>query len=362
MARRGDSDTSRNVTDTKLRFERTRADEELLERSTALAETADDVIRRARHRARLVLDLARQREDRELDAANADREVKDQIARARDIADNAVETEYAEADAALLDENSQRRRAIMQLFALEREETDQTLASERFAADHRLAYRDELLGVVSHDLRSHLSALLMRTAVIAETRAHDAELLVHVDTMQRAIAHMDKLVSDLLDMATLELGRLRIERTAMDLVSIVADEVRVHFPAAKAHSIHLALDAPRTPIMVQIDPTRMSRVLMNVLTNALKFTPEGGRIEVSVEHDGNDACISVKDTGPGIPADKLEAIFERFSRAGTLAHGHGLGLYIARAIINAHGGRIWVESKQGEGSTFRIRLPAIAQK
>lgn len=357
MPQRVDPSNSRTVTDTALRIERDRADEEVFERSTALDETADHVIERARERARLVLALAREREDSALDATHAGAAERATVEDARAAADEVTAREHAEADAALFDERWRRRRAIIQLLALEREDTDRVLSSERRIADHALDVRDDMLGVVSHDLRNHLNNLLVRTSVVLATN-DQPEVAEHMQALQHSIAQMDTLLSDLLDVASMEIGHVRVDRTRTDLGAVVADEVGVHRPAAKARSIDLTLDIRHAPIPVDGDPPRIHRVLMNVLANAIEFTPAGGRIDVAVERRADEACVSVKDTGPGIAPDQLEAVFERFRRADSRERGYGLGLYIARSIVVAHGGRIWAESKLGEGSTFHICLPA----
>ena len=347
----------RHVTDSKLAAERACADDELLERSTALGETADDVIERARDRARLVLQLARKREDQVLDAANADAADKAQILDARDLADAVIRTEYAKADAALFDERSEQRRAIIQLLAHERAETDRMLRVERRAADRLLAGRDDMLALVAHDLRGQLSTMLVRTAVVL-MKPQQQIIVDNMEALQRSIARMDLLLTDLLDVASMELGRMRIELVPTDLADVVVAELAVHRPAAEARKVELTLDVRHAPIMLEIDPAKVSRALMNVLTNAVKFTPAGGRVEVVVERRATEACISVKDSGPGIAPDQLEAVFEKFSRSDAQSRGYGLGLFIARALVNAHGGRIWAESELGEGSTFHIGLPA----
>ena len=360
VTKRDEPKDSRSVTDTKLRHERERADEEVLERSAALGESADEVIKRARDRARLVLDLARLREDRALDATHADASERARIADDRKQSDEITAAERAEADAAISDERSQQRRAIIQLLALERDETDQKLAAERWSADRMLTLRDDMLAVVSHDLRTHLSSMLVRTSLVLMQEFQPKLLAGHMQALQHSIAKMDNLLTDLLDVASMETGRVRVECSPTNLAVVVAEEVGVHRPAAEARSIDLILEDNKVPVMVEIDPARMSRVLMNLLTNAIKFTSAGGRIEVAIRLQANEACVSVKDSGPGIAADQLETVFDKFSRIDPLAHGYGLGLYIARAIVKAHSGRIWAESKAGEGSTFHIRLPVHA--
>lgn len=358
MTGRDDPTKSRGATDSKLRLERDRADEEVLERSTSLGETADEVIERARARARLVLDLAREREDAALDVADAGAAERSAVDDARATADAVTAAEYAAADAALFDERSRRRRAVIQLLALEREETDRVLASERQLADHMVEVRDDMLGVVSHDLRSHLNGMLARTSLVLLGTLRPRDVAHEMQALQYSIAQMDKLLSDLLDVASMESGRMRVDRAPVDLCELVARELEVHRPAADAHSIRLELELPRSPVVVDVDQPRMARVLMNLLANAIKFTPQGGRIEVAVERLGSEARIRVKDSGPGIAADQLEAVFERFRRLDSRSRGYGLGLYISRSIVDAHHGRIWAESTVGAGSTFCVALPA----
>jgi signal transduction histidine kinase len=350
-------DQTRHSTDSTLAVERGRADEELLERSTALGETADDVIQRARERARRVLQLAREREDHVLDTAHADAAEKATVAEGRELSDAVTEAEYAAADAAVLDERSEQRRAIIQLLALERAETDRMLGAERRAADRLLRGRDDVLGAVSHDLRGHLNTMLLRTSALLLTHSQPA-IVDGMQALQRAIAQMDLLLTDLLDVASMERGRMRIERVPTDFTEVVVAELAVHRPAAEARGIELTLELRDAPIMLEIDPPKLSRALMNVLSNAVKFTPPGGRVDVVVERRATAACISVKDSGPGIAADRLEAVFGKFSRIDALTEGYGLGLFIARTILDAHGGEIWAESKLGEGATFHIWLPA----
>jgi signal transduction histidine kinase len=357
MAKPDDPEESRSQTDATLRRERDRADQELVVLADALREDAHEVIRRARARARAILDLAREREDEAMDRTGMSFDTRRQFASERDLADAAFEAEHAESDAALRHERARRRRAVIQLLAFEREETDRMLDAERGLTDQLVAVRDDLLAVVSHDLRNYLNVVLIRAAGLVERYPDDPELVVQADAMQRAMARMDRLLGDLLDLASTDAGQARTAFVGTDLVHMLSDEVAVHQLAASALSVQLSFEAREQPIMVEIEPSRMPRVVMNLISNALKFTPPGGHVEVIVERQGAEAQLSVRDTGPGIAAEELETVFERFHRGGRSADGHGLGLYIARSIVNAHGGRIWVESTPGEGATFRIRLP-----
>jgi signal transduction histidine kinase len=357
VARRDDSRESRDVTDAKLRAERDRTDEEILDRSTALGETADEVIERARASARVIVGRARDLEDRDLAKAGASSRIRTEIASERKLADDVLAGQYAKADAAAVDERAERRRAIIQLLAMERDETDQTLTLERGEADRMLALRDDILASVTHDIRNHLSALLVRVSAVRLVHSEQPELVEHMQVMQRSISQMDVLLRDLLDVASPETRPARVDGAETDLAAVVSEEARLQQAIAEARSVKLTVQVEQAPLMVRIGPGRMNRVVMNVLTNALKFTPEGGSIHVAVWREENEACISVKDSGPGIPADKLETIFDRFIRGDTQTRGYGLGLYIARSIVNGQGGRIWVTSTLGQGATFHICLP-----
>ena len=360
VASQSDKDDDRKHTDVKLQFERHRTDEELLERSNALGEDADDVIRRARERAATVLALARRREDESLARSSSGSEVTTTVATERAQADEALLLEYETADAAVGDERARRLRALIQLLATERDETDHALAVERRAADQIVAVRDDVLAGVTHDLRAHLSTVLLSASSLIMMRSRDHELVALGNTMLRAAAQMENLVADLLDVARMEAGGMEILPTRADLVPLVRNAIELNWQAAQARSIDLAFDATTPSIELQLDPARITRVLMNVLGNAIKFTPEGGRVTVGVEQAAGEVEIAVADTGPGIPPNQLDSIFERFRRAATGENrpGYGLGLYIARAIVNAHGGRIWAENNGQQGATFRIRLPA----
>lgn len=359
MASDRSSRKARKQTDATLRIERDRSDEELLGRSTALREDADELIQRARERAREILALARREQDASLVQQGASDAARATVTRERKTEDELDRLEHATADAALRQDREKRRRALLHLLELERTETDSMLGVERLVADRMIARRDDMLGVVSHDLRAQLSVLLLKAAAIIDEHPENPRLVRDADVMLRTIAQMSALVGDLLDVASADADRLRIERVRTDLVAIVTEELEVHRVAAEARSLHLSLQSRDPTIFADVDPTRMRRVVMNLLTNAIKFTPAGGRIAVQIDRAGDDIELSVRDTGPGIAPDQLEAVFERFRQVGAehRRSGHGLGLYIARAIIAAHGGRIWAEGTQGQGATFRVRLP-----
>ena len=356
------TDGNREQTDSKLDAERTQTNQELLERSNALGEDADNVIGRARERAKAVLELARQRADRSIAVSAAGPDAVAALASERARADEALDHEHAVADVTRGDERAQRLHALLQLLAFEREATDVALAGERRAADHMLAMRDDVLTGVAHDVRGHLNILLLNTSSIIVMRSSDRDVVLLADAMMRSVAHMNNLLADLLDAATMDSGLLRIQPTRTDVVSLVRTAVKLNAPVAEARAIVLTIEAPVEPVELDVDPPRITRVVMNLLSNALKFMPGGGRITVSVTPGPGEVGLAVSDTGPGIPPDQLEAIFDRFRQtdAASRSPGHGLGLHIARAIVNAHGGRIWAENNAHEGATFRVQLPVAA--
>jgi signal transduction histidine kinase len=242
--------------------------------------------------------------------------------------------------------------------------TDDALAQERALADASVTARDETLGLVSHDLRNMLNGIAGFATLIELDAAERPELLVfaeHAQRIQRASARMDRLISDLVDVASISAGRLSVVRAPGELSQLVSEAVEVHRPQAQHLGISLSCEAVAHDGVVAFDADRIHQVLHNLLGNALKFTPVSGQVTVRIEHVGADMCTSVHDTGVGIPEALLGAIFERFVQVSPGKRpGSGLGLYICRCIVQEHGGRIWAESHLGRGSTFRFTLPVCA--
>jgi signal transduction histidine kinase len=354
--KRRDPAREREYTDASLDRERTRTDDELAARTESAGETADAVIGVARARARAVLDAARARED-------AGEPMTPALAAIRAAEDATLRSEYDAADLALRDERARRRLAVRQLLALERRATDETLSAERALVDDTMIER-AMLDVLVHDLRSMMSVMSLNAAsiILAADRGEPVSLLVDLaGHIQRAIAQSEVLLGDLHELAKINSGHARISPTDGDVVEVVRAAVDVHQAAAEANGITLAAELPAVPIIASIDAPRFMRVVVNLLSNALKFTPEGGAVRVTVARRGDAIEVGVRDTGPGVPAELQAVIFDRFQQGpDATARGLGLGLYIARAIVEAHGGKIWVESRRGAGATFRVQLPARA--
>jgi signal transduction histidine kinase len=350
------SSSEREQTDESLRLERERADGALAQELAGIDETADEVIDRARRRADDVLAAARARTDARAAQPAAGARPAASLTRERKLEDRVLREERADADETLRDERAEH----MALLRVERAETDRDLSSERARSDAALATRDEFLGIVSHDLRDLLNTIVLQAALIAHAAAGDGSA-DHARRIQRAGGRMNRLIGDLLDVASIEAGALAVTLEPCDPAEVVTEAVSTFAAQASASGIALSVEIASPPGRVALDPARILQVLGNLLGNALKFTPAAGAVRVHVERVGADIRFAVSDTGAGIPADKLETVFERFVQAGRHdRRGVGLGLYISRCIVQGHGGRIWAESTPGTGSTFCFTLPAAA--
>jgi signal transduction histidine kinase len=238
------------------------------------------------------------------------------------------------------------------------------LASEREAravAEAAVRGRDEVLRVVAHDLGNSMSAVLVTTTLLMRTLPSDEageKSRRRVENIRALVEQMQRLRQDLLDVALLEAGQLSLERGPVGPATLIEQTLERYAAVAEEKSITLEdLSAPELPHVVA-DEARLIQVMANLLTNSLKFTPAGGRITVGAEPGGQEMRFFVTDTGQGIPPENLPRLFDRYwtTRQGNTI-GAGLGLAIARGIVEAHGGRIWAESTPGEGSTLSFTIP-----
>ena len=220
--------------------------------------------------------------------------------------------------------------------------------------------RDEVLGVVSHDLRNPLSAISMCARVLEESPPNDVastrELLA---TIRESTEWMNRLIEDLLDVSNIERGRLSLELRPEEPSQIALQALHMFEVEAEANGIALEAHLPTNMPLVVADRTRVVQVLSNLLRNAIKFTPHDGRIEICAEPRDRNVVFSVTDTGPGISVERQARVFDRYwqASAGARQRGAGLGLSIAKGIVEAHGGRIWVRSEPGQGSEFAFTIP-----
>jgi signal transduction histidine kinase/DNA-binding NarL/FixJ family response regulator len=218
--------------------------------------------------------------------------------------------------------------------------------------------RDEVLGFVTHDLRNPLSAIQMLAELLSEPELSADDRLRHVDRIVRSAEQMDRLIQDLLDVSAAESGRLTLSPAPLEPAGFAREAAEMLGPVARARGVDLRVDVPEGLSVVEADPDRLLRVVANLLENAMKHTPPGGEVTLSADSDADGVRFAVTDRGPGIATEHLERVFDRFWQASrTRRGGAGLGLAISRGIVEAHGGRIWVESEPGAGSTFYFTLP-----
>jgi signal transduction histidine kinase len=250
---------------------------------------------------------------------------------------------------------SERKQAEAAQVELEKEQR------ARQRAEEAIRMKDQLLAMVSHELRTPLHAVVGWADVLAADVSNPAQVARGLDVIKRNAQIQARLVDDLLGVSEAGLGQLRLDARPVDLraviqsameaveVSAIAKGIRVTAHLAEAASVHG-------------DASRLQQVVWNLLANAIKFTPEGGQVEVALEPADTHVVITVRDSGPGIEPQLIAHIFEPFQQgtAGRRQGGLGLGLSIVRSLVEAHGGRVDAENEDpGSGATFRVRLPRL---
>lgn len=221
------------------------------------------------------------------------------------------------------------------------------------------ALRDEGLGIVAHDLGNWIAAIRLQIQLLRRPgSAPERRERAPVDAIERATALMNRLVDDLLSITLLDASPFEVHPIRVDPGTLLGRVVELHRPGATARGLALQIEVPDGLPPAFADPGRLEQALGNLVNNALNFTP-AGRVTLAARVDGPDLIFRVADTGVGIPPEHLPHLFDPFWRGSTdRSSGNGLGLYIAKGIAEAHGGRIWVESHPGEGSTFYLSIPA----
>jgi signal transduction histidine kinase len=229
----------------------------------------------------------------------------------------------------------------------------------RAAAEAAVMARDEVLRIVAHDIGNSLSAVKIHAAVLERTLPADqVDVRTRIGSIRHLTQQMDRLRQDLLDVAAIEAGRLSFDPAEVALSDVVQDVLAGVSGMAAEKEMEVRASIPADLPAAWADRERIHQVLSNLVGNAIKFTPHGGRIIVAAAAEDGGARVSVADTGPGIPPEHLPHVFDRFWQArSTRRAGAGLGLAIARGIVEAHGGAIGVESAPGRGTTFHFTLP-----
>lgn len=350
----------RAKTDAALRAERINADRALAAEREAVNAKVDNIIHIARDDADDRVNAAREQADQTLETVESTADMAESVAELRAVEDDALARERTTVDELLRIER-EHARALAALLPMERERTDRHLHTERSRADDAVAHRDDFLGMVSHDLRNLLSGILYSAELMSKQATNaDAmpQTLANVDRIRRYSARMNRLIGDLLDVTSIDAGKLAVAPTRGDPAPVIAEALDLFHAAATAKGISLVSKVTSGSSRAHFDPDRLAQVLANLISNSVKFTPAGGNVIVTAEPLDDHVRFAVTDSGSGIPEHLLERIFERFWQVREHdSRGMGLGLYISRCIIHAHGGRIWAESRMAEYSTICFTLP-----
>jgi signal transduction histidine kinase len=277
----------------------------------------------------------------------------------RQLRERLKELEQANATIRALNEDLQRR-VEAATAELTQKVAELSETTRRLEEAQRL--REEFISMVVHEIGQPLTNISGYAQLLERGKVSDEVRERAISTIAGETRRLRRLVQDLADAARLAAGRFQVEPTECDLAEIAREQVELAKARTNRHSI--TLEAPPNLPPVRCDRDRVAQVLSNLIGNAMKYTP-GGRIAVRLRAQNGCVCASVSDEGPGIPPEELGTIFQPYVRlrrsAETETDGSGLGLYIARGIVEAHGGRIWVESTPGKGTTFTFCLPVLQE-
>ncbi len=244
------------------------------------------------------------------------------------------------------------------------EESLRKLASDLSEADQR---KSEFLATLAHELRNPLAPISTGLAMLKLGGDSAAAVGKIRAMMERQVAQMVRLIDDLLDVARISGGKIDLQKSVVDIRTVLAAAIETSMPVIEHGAHQLVVMQPDLPLLLDADPTRIAQVLSNLLNNAAKYTPLGGRIEVTVRRDGGDVTVSVADNGVGIPAESLSSIFLMFNQVRHNLHraqgGLGVGLSLVRRLVDMHGGAVdAVSAGPGGGSTFTVRLPLAPEE
>jgi len=214
---------------------------------------------------------------------------------------------------------------------------------------------------MSHELRTPLNAIIGFSEVLQEQMFGELNerQLAYVNDVLEAGQHLLSLINDVLDLAKIEAGHMELELSEVAMPDVLRGAIAMHSERASRGGLELNLTTEPEQITIPADERRLRQIVFNLLSNAIKFTPREGRIDIAARLGDGYVEVEVADTGPGIAAEDLEAIFEEFEQTsdGRQVEGTGLGLPLSRKLVELHGGRLWVDSEVGHGSTFRFTLP-----
>jgi signal transduction histidine kinase len=346
--------------------------DDLIERDRILADAG---LLKFRESADRMLARERSASPAQDDSLAIERHAADEDKKAeRKVTDALLDGERQRADTAVVVEREEHEAERARMGA-QRHDTDDKLSAERSAADvtaiafgkmkntlaharHEQARRSDVLGMVTHDLRGPLSVITVNAQWIDESTKDDS-IREAAQEVTRAAARMQRLLTDLLDVARIESGAFRIVKREHDIGALVTEVFQSYRPLFAERRILFTVEVPTSAVVASFDHDRIVQVLSNLLGNAMKFTPPGGTTTLHVAPGPRQVEFVLEDSGPGIHPDALPHLFERFWQIDSdTRRGLGLGLYICKNIVEAHGGRIWADSDFGKGATLRFTLPA----
>jgi PAS domain S-box-containing protein len=226
--------------------------------------------------------------------------------------------------------------------------------------------KDEFLATLAHELRNPLAPIMNAVELLNHIGATSPDAVRARGTIQRQISHLTRLVEDLLNISRISSGKLDLRRQPVELASVINAAVETCQPVVERFKHELTVTLPPQPVWIDGDPVRLAQVIGNLCNNACKYTPPNGRVSISAHREGSDAVVTVRDSGIGIPADKLESVFDLFAQVNPSPEreqgGLGIGLHLVKRLVEIHGGTVTARSAGvGAGSEFTVRLPAVIQ-
>ncbi len=231
------------------------------------------------------------------------------------------------------------------------------ILARQYAFEQAALARTDTLAMVSHDLRSPLNNVMLCASMLSQS-SEPGTLDWGKSMIERSGRQMQRLITDLMDVSDMECGRLHMASIPTDAGALINDARDALAGEASAKQVNLTVNCPPDLPLIEADPDRIVQVLANLIGNALKFTPAGGTVSVSAQQSPDYVRFEVSDTGPGIHEDQVPHIFQQFwTTASSRSGGRGLGLYIARTLVDYHGGRIWVQTARGRGTSFFFTIP-----
>lgn len=373
-------ESERKNTDDSLDAERTKTNSSLLNAREKTENQIDSEVQADRSKADVAKATARSEVDaRNIGKSNPKTEGRVNNERAR--ADDAMKTERSKVDAVIGHERELKSALMTKLLEQERLLTDTNLSHERSCTDEEvssaavkltseidlhaktktsLTSRDEFVAIVSHDLKNPIGAAYSCAKMLLEDPSYaiDGELKHWVSFIKRNIDTSLRLIGDLLDLERIAVGKLHVAKRPTLLEPLLNEAVESYSHVAKDKTISLTVTDCDSNLEANLDRDRIAQVLSNLIGNSMKFTPKSGSVLVTATCDAKDLIVSITDNGPGIDDAKKMQIFERFAQLNAKdRQGLGLGLYISKMLVEAHGGRLWVDSKLGEGSAFSFAIP-----